>query len=71
MRKRRTSIRRRLRMVTLLTVVQLVASAYGVHLVTLVELYGALAAIGVVPVWRQPYTLRCHRLASRGTRPSS
>jgi len=55
--RRRSGIGRRVRAVALLVAVQLIAAACGADLVTVVEVYGALAAIGVVPVWRQPYSL--------------
>ncbi len=43
--------------VMLLVTIQSVAAAAGVDLKTFLELYGSLAAIGLVPGLREPYSL--------------
>jgi hypothetical protein len=53
----RTRARRILSTVTLLVAIQFIAAAAGADLTTVLELYGSLAAVGLVPALRKPYFL--------------
>jgi hypothetical protein len=63
-------LRRRVRYVMLGVALQLMAQAAGVSFIDVLNIYGLLVTLGLLPAFREPYALHDHR-EPRGARPRS